>query len=103
MPVNDAPRLSPLTAELSEDGSVTLDLLSGATDPDGDALAVSAGSPRHGTLSSNGDGSYTYRPAIDYHGEDELAFTISDGQVATEGTLRSDNLRAGRCTDTDPR
>jgi hypothetical protein len=39
-------------------------------------------------LSSNGDGSYTYRPAIDYHGEDELAFTISDGQVATEGTLR---------------
>jgi predicted chitinase len=87
-PVNDAPLVSPLTGTLLEDGSVTLDLLSGATDPDGDALAVSAGSPRHGTLSSNGDGSYTYRPAIDYHGEDELAFTISDGQVATEGTLR---------------
>jgi hypothetical protein len=87
-PVNDAPLVSPLTGTLLEDGSVTLDLLSGATDPDGDALAVSAGSPRHGTLSRNDDGSYTYRPAIDYHGEDELAFTISDGQVATEGTLR---------------
>nr|MBP6708420.1 tandem-95 repeat protein [Accumulibacter sp.] len=80
-PVNDAPRLSGLTGELSEDGSLSLDLGALASDVDGDALTVAVAAPRHGTLARNDDGRYTYRPPADYHGEDDFVFSVSDGQA----------------------
>ena len=55
-------------------------VLGNDADPDGDRVtAVSATQPAHGTVASNGDGSFTYTPAINYNGEDAFTYTVSDG------------------------
>src|SRR5437867_4412667 len=52
------------------------------TDVDGDPLtAVLVGSPAHGTLSLNNDGSFTYTPALNYNGPDSFTYKANDGQV----------------------
>ncbi|WP_068704162.1 Ig-like domain-containing protein [Paludibacter jiangxiensis] len=81
-PVNDAPVLSDTPVTTQEDtplnGSVT------ATDVDGDALTYSKDSdPSHGTLVFNSDGTYTYTPATDYHGDDSFTVSVSDGNGGT--------------------
>ncbi|MHC4718575.1 MAG: Ig-like domain-containing protein, partial [Planctomycetota bacterium] len=35
--------------------------------------------PGHGTVSHNGDGTFTYTPAADYAGTDAFTYTVSDG------------------------
>ena len=37
------------------------------------------GSPAHGSVTLNTDGSYTYTPASNYHGSDSFTVVISDG------------------------
>ncbi|HNL13850.1 MAG TPA: tandem-95 repeat protein [Accumulibacter sp.] len=87
-PVNDAPLVSPIVASLLEDGSLTLNFLAGASDIDGDALTATPGTPQHGSLEKNADGSYTYRPAADYNGAEGFAFAVSDGQAETQARVR---------------
>ncbi|RPH24229.1 tandem-95 repeat protein [Buttiauxella warmboldiae] len=97
--VNDA-------VSLNEDTSATGNLIGNDSDPDGavDTLAVKsftvegqtyqagasvtlAGS--HGTLQINADGSYTYTPGGDWHGDIAVAYIVSDGNMGgdTAGTL----------------
>ena len=73
---------------LLEDGSLTLNFLAGASDIDGDALTATPGTPQHGSLEKNADGSYTYRPAADYNGAEGFAFAVSDGQAETQARVR---------------
>ena len=75
-------------APVSVNGSVTGDentTLTGtvtATDVDGDPLTYAqAGSPAHGTLTLNNDGSFSYVPAQYYHGTDNFTFKANDGQM----------------------
>ena len=35
--------------------------------------------PAHGTLTLNGDGSFSYTPAADYSGPDAFSYTANDG------------------------
>ncbi|ETW13208.1 hypothetical protein ATO8_08351 [Roseivivax marinus] len=64
------------------------DLLGNDSDPDGDPLTlVSFGTPGHGTLTDNGDGTYTYQPAAGYTGMDAVSYTISDGTSEASATL----------------
>ena len=59
-------------------------VLANDTDVDGDTLAVTAASDgAHGTVVINGDGTLTYTPVADYHGEDSFSYTSSDGQGGT--------------------
>jgi VCBS repeat-containing protein len=60
-----------------------------ATDPDGDPLTYAVtGGPAHGTLVRNGNGSYTYTPANNYHGPDSFTFTANDGtNTSNTGTV----------------
>ncbi|WP_226570918.1 cadherin-like domain-containing protein [Mangrovibacter yixingensis] len=82
--VNDAPLAGTVTAQTTaEDTPVTVNVLSGATDPDGDSLTVSSISADHGTVVINGDGTVTYTPAANYNGSDTITYTISDGQGGT--------------------
>jgi VCBS repeat-containing protein len=81
VPVNDAPVASAIAATLLEDGRITLNLLDSANDVDGDSLSVSVGTPQHGQLLKNADGSYTYVPQADYNGEDSFSYLVSDGQL----------------------
>lgn len=80
-----APTAAGATFAVMEDG-----VLSGrleALDPDGDELRLTiVAAPRSGELALEGD-RFTYRPAANFHGEDELSFAASDG-AHTSATAR---------------
>lgn len=89
--VNDAPTTSPVTlAGTNEDTAFTFttaQLLANAADVD-DAtatLTVSNLSAAHGAITDNGDGTFTYTPAVNYHGADSITYTIADPHNASVG------------------
>jgi VCBS repeat-containing protein len=101
-PVNDAPVAQQSTLTGLEDTPISGNVLTGASDVDGDALAVSqfvidghshaAGSTAAvagvGTLLIEADGSFVFTPAPDYNGPVPVAtFTVSDGALSTTSTL----------------
>ena len=78
--VDDPPELSPFTVLAEEDGEAYVDVGSHVADPDGDAVDVSVATPpRHGALLPDAAGSFRYRPAPDYWGEDDATFLLDDG------------------------
>ncbi len=84
-PVNDPPSVVNQTPTVNEDGSLTGDVLSGASDPDGDALtAILITQAGHGVAVVNADGSYRYTPNADFNGTDCFTFAATDG-VSTSG------------------
>ena len=63
---------------------VTVDLLAGASDPDGDPLLLTAlGLPAHGTLAIGEGGRVTYTPNNDFEGTDRFTYTVADGRGGT--------------------
>ncbi|MFA0194901.1 tandem-95 repeat protein, partial [Vibrio artabrorum] len=97
VPVNDVPIPGePLHTQMLENGSMIIeakDLLSGATDVDGDILHVEnllLADQTQGTLTDNGDNTFTFEPAEDFYGEVNLTFDISDGQASAPSTARVD-------------
>ncbi len=91
-PVNAAPILNGAQAILvtgSEDLAYAVtasDLLQGFSDIDGDTLSVFNLSADHGTVTDNGNGSFTIAPAANYYGTVQLAYTVSDGQASVTAT-----------------
>ena len=69
------------------------ELLANATDVEGDALSVSSlalSDSDQGILEANGNGTWTYTPAQNFHGDDVVFdLTISDGlgEVSTTATI----------------
>ncbi|MFM2607725.1 tandem-95 repeat protein [Vibrio chagasii] len=97
VPVNDVPVPGePLHTQMLENGTIVIeakDLLSGATDVDGDILHVEnllLVDQTQGTLTDNGDNTFTFEPAEDFYGEVNLTFDISDGQASAPSTARVD-------------
>lgn len=84
-PVNDLPVAFDDASGTDEDNSVIVDVLGNDSDVDGDVLSVSAvGSPANGVAAINGDGTITYTPNANYHGNDLFAYTLSDGNGGTD-------------------
>jgi VCBS repeat-containing protein len=87
-PVNDAPALTGSAAILPaslEDTSYTvtaLQLLAGWADIEGDALSVVSLAADHGTVTDNGNGTYTITPAANYNGTMALSYGVSDSVAA---------------------
>ncbi|HNE34446.1 MAG TPA: Ig-like domain-containing protein, partial [Nitrospira sp.] len=87
-PVNDAPVIAARTVTLDEDTPVTVDLLAGAADVDGDALSIAlTTAPQHGRVTQNPDGRWTYTPVADWSGSDTVGVELSDGTVSTAAQI----------------
>ena len=72
-------------ATTEEDAAVTINVLANDTDPNGDALSVTAASAVNGVVTVNADRTITYTPSANYNGTDTITYTIADGSggVAT--------------------
>ncbi|MDO8608819.1 MAG: tandem-95 repeat protein [Phaeospirillum sp.] len=86
--LNDGPVTSDVTlAGMNEDGgSVTFtkaQLLSNATDIDGDTLSVTDLRVDNGSLVENADGTYTFTPGANFNGEVSVSYTVDDGHGGT--------------------
>jgi hypothetical protein len=83
---NDPPRARDDLGRTAEDVPTVIDVLANDMDVEGDAFQIIAvTSPAHGTVSDNGDGTFTYTPQADFHGVDSFTYTIaeSSGLAAT--------------------
>ena len=59
-------------------------VLSNDTDPEGSTLTAQlAGSPTHGTLTLNANGSFAYTPVANYVGSDSFTYRASDGTTTS--------------------
>lgn len=81
---NQAPTGTPqaqLLAGLEDTSYViyTADLLQGISDNNSDVLSVVSLSAKHGQLTNNQNGTYTFTPDNNYSGVVELAYSVSDG------------------------
>jgi hypothetical protein len=67
------------SASVTDGSSVTIDVLANDSDPDGDALAITAvAAPAHGVASIAGN-TIVYTPAAGFIGTDTFRYTVGDG------------------------
>ncbi len=85
---NNAPAAINDTANVDEDGTVLIDVLSNDTDADSDTLSVSGfGQGGNGTVSQEGS-SLRYAPDANFNGSDSFTYDISDGKGGSDtGTV----------------
>ncbi|QSX41005.1 Ig-like domain-containing protein [Shewanella cyperi] len=85
---NKAPVAAPDMASVHSGNSVVIDVLANDSDPDADALTVTAASAMHGIVVINADNSLTYTPTVGYDGTDTVSYSISDGDGGeAQGTV----------------
>ena len=67
---------------------VSRDVLSYASDPDGDAVSLRIGDqPAHGVVACDPTGTCTYEPAADFVGDDSYTVVVTDGELSITGTV----------------
>ena len=103
-PVNDPPTDGDETLSVTENNPLSGNLLSNATDVDGDTLSITqftigsttytAGQTANisgvGTLTINADGTFTFTPAPNYNGPvPPVSYTVSDGKGGTDTSTLS--------------
>ncbi|PSW56865.1 retention module-containing protein [Photobacterium leiognathi] len=98
-PVNDAPVANPDSFTTDEDTSITVDFTNNDSDIDGDKLTVTEinGTPLtggeqtivvdHGKIVIADDGSMTFIPSDNYHGDVTVPYTITDGDKTATSTV----------------
>ncbi|MBV1788760.1 cadherin-like domain-containing protein, partial [Marinobacterium sp. D7] len=101
--VDEAPETALDAYETDEDTTLTIstaaDGVLGNDTAEGSLTITSNTDPAHGTLTLNGDGTFTYTPDQDYSGADSFTYTAVDGNgVATESTTV--NIQVNPVTDT---
>jgi VCBS repeat-containing protein len=83
--VNDAPIAADDSYTAQEDEALVVQatgVLANDTDGDGDALsAVVVDEPQHGAIALAADGSFTYTPDPDFHGDDQFTYLVNDGSA----------------------
>ena len=96
-PVNDGPVASPMIlAAMAEDSGARLitaaELLAGVTDVDGPALSITALAVQsgQGSLVDNGDGTWSYTPALNDDSAVTFSYTASDGTLTASSTATLD-------------
>ncbi|RED49179.1 cadherin-like domain-containing protein [Aestuariispira insulae] len=85
---NDAPEVSSIHLTGQEDHSLIIaeaQILASANDIDGDGLSIDNLATDSGTLTDNGDGTWTFTPGQDFSGTVNLTYEITDGIARTAG------------------
>lgn len=107
-PVNDAPTTALVTlAAIGEDSGVRIitqaELLANASDVESDALAVSdvAIASGNGSLVNNGNGTWTYTPALNDDTSVSLSYTITDNGT-TNGSADPKSVLGSASLDITP-
>jgi VCBS repeat-containing protein len=67
-----------VATSFTTEGKVAITLRLDAADPDGDPLTFGTTDGTHGSLSANGDGTYTYLADADFTGADTVSITAVD-------------------------
>ena len=80
-PVNDAPVAATTRPPPRGQPASPSRVLANDTDPDGDLLTAALVRARHGTVTLNADGSFTYTPAANYNGTDSFTYRANDGAL----------------------
>jgi len=76
------------SAITNEDTSIDISVLANDSDPDGDAIGITAASPaEHGSTSVNDNGTIRYTPARDFNGLDNFTYTLTDGVKTATGAV----------------
>lgn len=84
-PVNDKPEAANLVLTSLEDTALRINLLAGAHDVDSTTLSVGiVGTPTHGALVANADGTFTYVPTLNFNGADRFTYRVSDGELESD-------------------
>jgi hypothetical protein len=88
-PIPLAPTPQDDTAQTQENVPVNINVLANDTDPNGDAVTVSAvNQGAHGSVVNNGN-SVTYKPYYNFSGNDQFTYTASDpGGLTNTATVR---------------
>ncbi|WP_283611414.1 Ig-like domain-containing protein, partial [Mycolicibacterium poriferae] len=87
-PVNRAPATADDSYTTDEDTTVTGNVLSNDTDPDGDTITATVVlAANHGDVQLSSDGSFTYTPDTDFSGTDTFSYVASDGSTSSAPTL----------------
>src|SRR5207247_3221049 len=88
--VNDAPVANNDSFAAVEDTTLNVaapGVQANDSDVDGDALNVALlTSPANGTLTLNANGSFSYRPNLNFNGSDSFTYQVSDGQLTAVAT-----------------
>ncbi|MDY6939510.1 MAG: tandem-95 repeat protein [Cyanobacteriota bacterium] len=101
---NQNPALTDDTASTQTNQPITLlasDLLSNDSDPDGDALEMTAvGNATNGTVALDDEGNVEFTPEADFSGDASFNYTVSDGQGGTATATVNVSVNA---SNQDPR
>ncbi len=84
-PVNDDPLAgSPPLSNINEDNALNnINVLTHASDIDGDILSVTIAGSTNGTVTINPDSSLNYTPNLNFNGLDTITYTVDDGNGGT--------------------
>lgn len=95
--VNDIPVAADDAGSTSENSAVTMNVAANDTDVDGNldvsTIAVVT-NPTNGVATSNGDGTITYAPNLNFAGSDSLTYRICDTDLACD--VASVNISVSR-------
>jgi VCBS repeat-containing protein len=81
-PMNDAPVATNDTVTVTEDIAIVVNVLANDQDVDGDELVAKlVDAPSNGTVTINGDGTFTYLPSLNFTGVDAFTYQVSDGEL----------------------
>lgn len=76
--------------------SVLVNVLSNDSDEDGDVLKVVQASATLGSVTIEADSQLRYTPALDFIGEDQVTYAISDGKGGTASSTLTVTVRANQ-------
>lgn len=96
-PVNDAPIASDLALSVAEDNELEIDVLSEASDVDGDSVSIeSVAEAGHGTVRIEA-GKLYYQPNANFNGLDSFGYSISDGNGGVD--IKTINITVNSVND----